>query len=390
MDWWDHAAAATQALLDQYGVLAIALFILVEEAGVPIPIPGDVVMLLAGVRAHEGQSNLWLVVASLELATVLGSSCLYALAGRAGRTAVYRYGRFLRLSPERLNQTEAWLHRRGFMAVVLGRLVPGLRIVTALACGVFGIRYRVFLPGMALGGLIYILAYVLIGYFVGPPVLRLLDNVHLPLDALGSLVPLVVLLVWLIRARRGLAVDGRVLPRAVDTGARLRSGAGAGAIAALCAALTFNFLAQVAATLLPLASDPLAREVAARLPPQFAGDAFLGVVLDLVVFVVVDIGWGTLYAASFERRLRSWPIPDAARGALFALLPLAATLVFESMGLGLGESLGMMAAAGFLAAQGARYLLYGALLGLTCPIFLGTTSEGSETDGHVRGRSWVS
>ena len=45
MEWRGQAAAATEALLDQYGVLAIALCILVEEAGVPIPLPGDALML---------------------------------------------------------------------------------------------------------------------------------------------------------------------------------------------------------------------------------------------------------------------------------------------------------------------------------------------------------
>jgi membrane protein DedA with SNARE-associated domain len=382
MNWWEQAAAATQALLDQYGLLAIALFVLIEEAGVPIPIPGDIVMLLAGVRVHQGQSNLWLVLVSLELASVLGASCLYALARRAGRTTVYRYGRFLHLTPARLDRTEAWLHRRGWVAVVLGRLLPGLRIVTAVACGVFGIRYRVFLPSMALGGLVYILVYVLLGYFFGPSVLRLLDDVHFPLPSLGSLVPLVVLVIWLVRARRGLAVEGLIPATAVETGVRLRSGAGAGAIAALGAALACNFLVQLVASLLPLVADPLVREITARLPPALAGTAFLALVLDLVVFVGIGIGWGTLYAARFERHLRSWPIPDALRGAVFALVPLAVILGLEGRGLIWGTALGWEAVVGLLAAQGVRYLLYGVLLGITCPIFLGTTSEGSPPEGQ--------
>ena len=53
----------------------------------------------------------------------------------------------------------------------LGRLVPGLRILTAVGCGVFEVPFRVFFPAMGLGALLYILVYTLLGYFLGPPVL---------------------------------------------------------------------------------------------------------------------------------------------------------------------------------------------------------------------------
>jgi len=58
------------------------------------------------------------------------------------------------------------------------RLVPGLRIVTVVGCGVFGVPFRVFLPSLALGAFGYILIYTLAGYFVGPEILALLACLH--------------------------------------------------------------------------------------------------------------------------------------------------------------------------------------------------------------------
>src|SRR5207302_5385833 len=102
----------------------------------------------------------------------------------------------IRPTHERLGRAERWLSRHGSRAVFLGRLLPGLRIVTAVACGVFEVPFRVFFPAMSLGALLYISVYTLLGYFLGPPVLRLLEAVHIPFVLLGSLVPLSLFLLW--------------------------------------------------------------------------------------------------------------------------------------------------------------------------------------------------
>jgi hypothetical protein len=52
MGWWDEVRVALQGFLDQHGVLAGFVMILIEEAGVPVPVPGDFLMLALGV--HEG------------------------------------------------------------------------------------------------------------------------------------------------------------------------------------------------------------------------------------------------------------------------------------------------------------------------------------------------
>lgn len=189
--------------------MAMFLFILIEEAGVPVPIPGDFLMLLAGLWARQGRGELWQAVLVMEVATIVGASFLYLLSRRAGRGLVYRYGRYIRLTPSRLERAEDWLCRHGIAAVVLLRLVPGLRIATAIACGVLGVPYRVFLPGAALGGLLYILVYASFGYFLGPQLLGIVEHVHLTLGVLGLLVLLTLFFVWIQRARYAIS---RVLP----------------------------------------------------------------------------------------------------------------------------------------------------------------------------------
>src|SRR5438477_620114 len=102
VDWWTEVGQATSAFLDQHGLLAAFVFLLIEEAGVPVPVPGDVLMLILGVHARQGFVPLWQAIAATWLGTLIGSTFLYFAARMAGRGLVYRYGRFIRLTPERL------------------------------------------------------------------------------------------------------------------------------------------------------------------------------------------------------------------------------------------------------------------------------------------------
>jgi membrane protein DedA with SNARE-associated domain len=178
MDWSTHLLPILAAFLDQYGLLSAFVLLLLEEAGVPLPVPGDVLMLVVGVRVHQSHLVLWQVLAVMEAATVLGAGSLYAVSAHAGRPLAYRYGRFLRLNPERLGRAEDWIRQGGWRAIVLLRLVPGLRIATVVGCGIFGVPFRLFLPALAFGGFGYLVVYTLLGYFVGPEILAVLTQLH--------------------------------------------------------------------------------------------------------------------------------------------------------------------------------------------------------------------
>ena len=91
---------------------------------------------------------------------------------------MHRYGRFLRLNPARLGRAEDWIRQGGWRAIVLLRLVPGLRIATVVGCGIFGVPFRLFLPALALGGFGYLVVYTLLGYFVGPEILAIPTQLH--------------------------------------------------------------------------------------------------------------------------------------------------------------------------------------------------------------------
>src|SRR4051794_26201747 len=166
----------------------VFVLVFIEETGVPLPLPGDLVMVVAGLRISDGRMSLPLTLLVLEGATLLGASLLYWMAARGGRPLLLRYGRYIHLNHQKLDQAERWVRRHSSLAVIVGRITPGLRIPTVLAAGAFGVPYRVFLPSLAVGSSLYIVFWVSVGYFFGPQALALLHSIHLPIRALLSMI----------------------------------------------------------------------------------------------------------------------------------------------------------------------------------------------------------
>ncbi len=361
MDWWSIVREAGDTFLARHGVLAAFLYLAVEESGVPIPVPGDFLMLTLGVRARDGTIVLWQVIAAMEAGTVLGSSLLYLVAYHGGRGLVERYGRFIGIGPTQLDRAEAQLRRRGAVAVLLGRLLPGLRILTAVACGIFRVPFHVFLPAMSLGGLVYIVGYTGLGYLAGPAVLGLFEQLHLPVGLVGSAGPLVLLLAGLVLIRRGLP---HPLPRPwLRPWHRARVGLLAGVLATIGALLTLDLVVIVTGDLAwRLPGSPLA-EAAGQISRSLGRDA-TGGLLWLVVPVVAGVGWGGLYAAWFEPRLAG---PDAVRGLVFALLPLIVGSALLAPLLAQMEDALPVAPVALLT-EVARQVCFGLILGLAYPV----------------------
>lgn len=368
VDWWAEISLVMGQFLDRHGLLAAFVFLLIEEAGVPVPVPGDVLMLILGVHAREGRVPLWQAIAVTEAGTVVGATVLYLATRLAGRALVYRYGRFIRLSPDRLDTAERWLNRHGSRAVFLGRLVPGLRIVTAVACGVFGVPYRVFFPAMAVGALFYILVYTLLGFFLGPPVLSILEKVHIPFGLLGSLVPLSLLLFWVIRARQALGQRGTL--HAIDSHEqKLRSGALAGGLATIASTLLLNVIINLAGNIAFNAPGTLVEQTAARLAVAFAREVHPSLLfLAVPAYVCVGILWGALYGTIADRPTLAGVL-DGMKGLFFSVVPLLVSLSVVMPLLGLGFFGVGATGAVALAGETIRHAVYGVFLGLLYPVF---------------------
>src|SRR5437868_12435938 len=140
-----------EAFLDSYGVAAACAIMLIKAAGVPIPIPGDVILLAMAARAAEGKVLLWLAFVALLLVITFGGMAQYLLARGPARGVVLRLGGRLGITSERLASVAARVQRGGIVGIGLAILTPGVRTAAIPGCGLAGVPARLFLVGLALG-----------------------------------------------------------------------------------------------------------------------------------------------------------------------------------------------------------------------------------------------
>lgn len=190
---------AFDAFLTSYGLAAACVIMLVKAVGVPIPIPGDVILLAMAARAAEGKVLLWLAFVSLLAVIVLGNCVQYLLARGPARDLVLRFGRRLGITSERLDAVAQRVQRGGILAIGLAVLTPGVRSAAIPGCGLAGVPLRLFVPGLALGSAVDVALHFGLG-FAGAGLLALVMQPS-PLLLVVALA-LVGLAAWLVIARR--------------------------------------------------------------------------------------------------------------------------------------------------------------------------------------------
>lgn len=184
--------AAVQALYMAHELLGLFLFLLIEEAGLPLIVPGDTLIIAAGAQPERTLVSALQVILTAAAAATIGSSVLYAIVRRGGQPLLARYGRFLHLHAERIAWLEGWFRRHGPVAIVVGRLIPGLRTPTSVMAGLFGVPYRTFAPATALAAVLWALFYFVLGVVLGREWHAVFASLHYALRPL-VLVVLVVL-----------------------------------------------------------------------------------------------------------------------------------------------------------------------------------------------------
>ncbi|HEY3506246.1 MAG TPA: DedA family protein [Actinocatenispora sp.] len=159
------ALADLGGLLDHYGYLAVSVLVLVEDFGVPSP--GETVLILASIEAHTGRLNIAVVAVLAVAAAIVGDNIGYAIGHFGGRPLLHRYGRYVLLTPRRLDRAERFMARHGGTVVAFARFVEGLRQANGLVAGATGMPWRRFLAFNALGAVAWVGVWASLGYLLG-------------------------------------------------------------------------------------------------------------------------------------------------------------------------------------------------------------------------------
>jgi membrane protein DedA with SNARE-associated domain len=189
------------AILEHQYVLLFGV-VAIEEAGVPLPAPTDVVIAFYGYRARGNFPDLAQVVLICALASTAGTLVPYFLARRFGPTVAHRLATWIDVDPAQVDRWTERIHRRGFIAVLGGRLIPGARVVMSLVAGTARVPIYQFSPAVFIAASVYWTFWVTVGAALGPTFHRIAGPYITYLLIALPLVVVTFFVYRLLRARR--------------------------------------------------------------------------------------------------------------------------------------------------------------------------------------------
>jgi membrane protein DedA with SNARE-associated domain len=155
-----------RAFVADYGYWAVALALVGEGAGVPVP--GEITLLLASFLAYsEHHLHLVWIIAIATCAATLGAELGYALGHYGGRPLLDRYQSILHISPSTLKRGEDMFVRYGAVAIFLSRFIFGLRTFAGPLAGVLRMPWQAFALFNFLGAAAWVTIIASAGYLFG-------------------------------------------------------------------------------------------------------------------------------------------------------------------------------------------------------------------------------
>jgi len=221
-------------------LLGLVGLLFVKEAGVPIPIPGDLLVLGAGVAAAANAALAPVDLAAILVAGFLGGSLQFLLVRGALREPLLSILARVGVPRDRIERLAEWLRRRGTRGVAVARATPGVRIGAISASGLAALPFPAFVGGLVAGNTVFVGGHFALGFVLGAPALELLRGLGGAAAGAVALVGLAALGAagWAWIRRR------RVTPRGMSSAAP-SAAAGDWADAACPACLGIGLLAPV-------------------------------------------------------------------------------------------------------------------------------------------------
>jgi membrane protein DedA with SNARE-associated domain len=193
---------AVTNLIGDHGVPAVFFLMVLESAC--LPVPSEVIMLFAGYLVSLHSMSLAEAVAAGVAGNIVGSWIAWGVGMTGGRVLLERHGRYVHITPARLDMADRWFARRGERIVLIARCLPIIRTFISLPAGIARMPFWRFTLYTAAGSLPWVLGLTLLGVWVGSK----WDEWHKRLEVLDYIVAagIVAGVIYLVvRRRRGTA-----------------------------------------------------------------------------------------------------------------------------------------------------------------------------------------
>ncbi|HKO42520.1 MAG TPA: VTT domain-containing protein [Pyrinomonadaceae bacterium] len=144
------------------------IFIVFAETGLAVGffLPGDSLLVVAGLFAAAGKLNLAILLSTLFVAAVVGDAVGYLTGARLG-PRLFKRQKSLLFRPSHLQKAHAFYEKYGGKTIIIARFVPIVRTFAPIVAGAANMPYRRFVVFNVIGGFLWVFSMILAGYFLG-------------------------------------------------------------------------------------------------------------------------------------------------------------------------------------------------------------------------------
>jgi membrane-associated protein len=162
-----HRFSNLPDLVQWAGLLGLSIIIF-SETGLLIGVflPGDSLLVTAGLLAAHGYLNVYQLAPALTLAAIIGNSLGY-LIGRASGPRIFNRENSLFFNKKHAIRAHEFEEKYGRMTIVLAQFIPIVRTFSPVIAGVGGMKFREFFTYNVLGAVAWVWSMLGIGYFLG-------------------------------------------------------------------------------------------------------------------------------------------------------------------------------------------------------------------------------
>jgi membrane-associated protein len=168
----------------RWGGYAVLITVIFAETGLLIGffLPGDSLLVSAGLLASQGLLNVYLMGLVLSVAAIAGDSVGYTI-GKATGPRIFTREDSLLFNRKHLYRAHAFYEKYGGKTIVLARFMPIIRTFAPVVAGVGAMRYRDFIVYNVAGGLAWVWSMLFIGYSLGRYIPGVAEHIDLVIVA---------------------------------------------------------------------------------------------------------------------------------------------------------------------------------------------------------------
>jgi len=163
-------------LINEYGYLGLYISMSITIIG--IPIPGESILTFAGYLAFQKDLYLIPTIISASLGSFTGVTISFFLGRILSDKLLNKRKTFFSISESNLIKTKKWLEYYGSWILMFGYYIPGVRHLTAIMAGSTQIKYSRFALFAYIGGFLWSLTFILLGYYVGKKWMSIIAQIH--------------------------------------------------------------------------------------------------------------------------------------------------------------------------------------------------------------------